>query len=307
MPSLYDLLLKTSRTFALAIPLLPEPTRSTTCLAYLLFRVADTLEDAGTWSRVARLDALAEWADLLVAPDPVRARSASLRWTANEATHHEGYKELLTALPEVLTELARAEAGTQRIVREHALRTVKGMRETLERGDAGGNVRITSLEDLRAYCYIVAGIVGELLTEIFVHDCPALAGVKETLVDNQVKFGEGLQLVNILKDEAQDAEEGRIYLPGSVVRSDIVELAREDLVGARRYIGALERGGAPPGFSAFTSLSAELAEATLALLQKDGPGAKVPRADVLRMFARYRLAASAPVAADHSAIAQSGK
>ena len=192
-------------------------------------------------------------------------------------------------------------------MREHALRTVKGMRETLERGDAGGNVRITSLEDLRAYCYIVAGIVGELLTEIFVHDCPALAAVKETLVDNQVKFGEGLQLVNILKDEAQDAEEGRIYLPGSVVRSDIVELAREDLVGARRYIGALERGGAPPGFSAFTSLSAELAEATLARLQTDGPGAKVPRADVLRMFARYRLAASAPAAADHSAIAQSGK
>jgi farnesyl-diphosphate farnesyltransferase len=218
MPSLYDLLLKTSRTFALAIPLLPEPTRSTTCLAYLLFRVADTLEDAGTWSRVARLDALAEW-------------------TANEATHHDGYNELLAAVPQVLTELARAEAGIQRIVRDHALRTVRGMRETLERGDAGGNVRITTVEDLRAYCYIVAGIVGELLTELFVHDCPSLASVKDTLVENQVKFGEGLQLVNILKDQAQDAEEGRTYLPGGVLRSDIVELAREDLHLALRRAG----------------------------------------------------------------------
>jgi len=40
------LLQKTSRTFALAIPLLPEPTRTAVGAAYLLFRVADTFEDA---------------------------------------------------------------------------------------------------------------------------------------------------------------------------------------------------------------------------------------------------------------------
>ncbi len=37
------LLAETSRTFALAIPLLPEPTRHEVGVAYLLFRVADTL------------------------------------------------------------------------------------------------------------------------------------------------------------------------------------------------------------------------------------------------------------------------
>ena len=306
MPSLYDLLLKTSRTFALAIPLLPEPTRSTTCLAYLLFRVADTLEDAGTWSKVARLDALKEWADLLPGADPARAKVASRRWTANEVTHHEGYQQLMEAMPEVLGELWRMDAEPRRIVTEHALRTVKGMQSVLERGDDAGNVRIRTVEDLRDYCYIVAGIVGELLTELFVHDCPALKPVKQILVDNQVQFGEGLQLVNILKDESQDAEEGRVYLPSSVDRSTILDLARQDLVCARRYIGALERGG-PPGFSAFTALSAELAEKTLERLAEDGPGAKVPRATVLQMFARYRLAASAPWKADHSASAQSGK
>ena len=36
MPSLYELLSRTSRTFALAIPLLPEPTRGATCLSYLI-------------------------------------------------------------------------------------------------------------------------------------------------------------------------------------------------------------------------------------------------------------------------------
>jgi phytoene/squalene synthetase len=49
MANLDDLLLKTSRTFALSIPMLPEPTRRHVGIAYLLFRVADTFEDAALW------------------------------------------------------------------------------------------------------------------------------------------------------------------------------------------------------------------------------------------------------------------
>jgi farnesyl-diphosphate farnesyltransferase len=317
MPSLFELLSKTSRTFALAIPLLPEPTRSTTCLSYLLFRIADTLEDAGDWSRAARLEGLAEWKDLLLASnvpddgypssDLAKARATSQRWIDRRATQDEAYAELLDHVPQVLTALAGLDADTQRIVRTHALRTVDGMCETLERADAAGTLSIGDLEGLRKYCYIVAGIVGELLTELFVHDCPALASVKETLVDSQVAFGEGLQLVNILKDEAEDAKEGRFYLPASVPRSAVLDLARADHVQARRYVAALGEGGAPAGFVAFTSLSAELAQATLVRLEQDGPGAKVPRAEVMRMFVRYRLAASEPSAASHSPTAQSGK
>ena len=317
MPSLYELLSRTSRTFALAIPLLPEPTRSTTCLSYLIFRIADTLEDAGSWSRAARLEALAEWSGLLLASagpsgwrslsDMAKARTVSRRWVAREVARDEAYTELIEEVPQVLSALARLDAGTQRIVRDHALRSADGMCATLERADAAGNVHIDDLEGLREYCYAVAGIVGELLTELFVHDCSPLAGVKETLVETQVAFGEGLQLVNILKDEAQDAKEGRVYLPPDVPRREVLELARDDLAQARRYIDALVQGGAPAGFFAFTSLSAELAEATLVRLEEDGPGAKVPRVEVMRMFARYSLAASAPGAAAHSARAQSGK
>ena len=42
MTTLEDLLEKTSRTFALAIPVLPEPTRRQVMIAYLRFRIADT-------------------------------------------------------------------------------------------------------------------------------------------------------------------------------------------------------------------------------------------------------------------------
>jgi len=49
MKDLRDLFQKTSRTFALSIPVLPEPKNREVMIAYLLFRIADTLEDAAHW------------------------------------------------------------------------------------------------------------------------------------------------------------------------------------------------------------------------------------------------------------------
>ena len=40
------LLMDTSRTFAMSIPFLEEPLREEVGLAYLLFRILDTFEDA---------------------------------------------------------------------------------------------------------------------------------------------------------------------------------------------------------------------------------------------------------------------
>jgi farnesyl-diphosphate farnesyltransferase len=288
MPSIQDLLVQTSRTFALAIPLLPEPTRNTTCLAYLLFRIADTLEDAETWTRAQRQAALAEFGELLASPDRGQAVALSQRWLQAAPTTHAGYLNLLQAVPEVMDEVGRLEAGDRRIVLEHARRTEEGMRQVLDRADAAGRVRVETLEDLKAYCYVVAGIVGELLTALFVHNAPSLRSVERTLLDHQLEFGEGLQLVNILKDESVDRGEGRSYLPVSVPRAEVLALAQADLAGARRYIGALREGGAPRGFVAFTSLSQELAEASLVRLERDGPGAKVSRTEVFQILARIQ-------------------
>jgi farnesyl-diphosphate farnesyltransferase len=180
------------------------------------------------------------------------------------------------------------------------------MRATLESADETGRIVLSTLEQLRSYCYVVAGIVGELITELFLRDAPVLARVEGTLVEHQLEFGEGLQLVNVLKDELEDAREGRSYLPAGVARSEILALARKDLVGARAYIGALESGGSPPGFIAFTSLAAELADATLLLLERDGAGSKVPRAEVMQLYARHQQASASGEVA-HSPSAQSGK
>jgi farnesyl-diphosphate farnesyltransferase len=288
--SLDELLTKTSRTFALAIPLLPEPTKRSTCLAYLLFRMADTLEDAELWSRPERVEALDAYQALLGDPGASRSAEVGRRWLSHPPTRNESCLELLRAMPEVLSAVGTLAPAAQKILFKHARRTAEGMRTTVAGMDEGGGLHLGSITELRAYCYIVAGIVGELLTELFVHDAPSLESVRATLVEHQVAFGEGLQLVNILKDESADAADGRAYLPPSVPRSEVLSLARADMARARAYIGALEHGGAPRGFVGFTTLSADLADATLDRVERDGAGAKVPRATVL-----------------HSARAQSGK
>ncbi len=103
MADLGDLLEKTSRTFALSIPVLPEPTRREVMIAYLLFRIADTFEDAAHWEPEARIAALADFNGLLRSDySRERAETLSRDWVAREVAHHAGYQELMAEVPFVL-------------------------------------------------------------------------------------------------------------------------------------------------------------------------------------------------------------
>ena len=117
-------------------------------------------------------------------------------------------------------------------IRGHTRRTIAGMARYVERSGEDGRLELADLADLRAYCYVVAGIVGELLTDLFLLGRPALQAVAPALCQRSPIFGEGLQLVNILKDSAADAREGRRYLPPRVERSEVMALARRDLAEA---------------------------------------------------------------------------
>ncbi len=282
-----DLLSKTSRTFALAIPLLPEPTRRAVSVAYLLFRVADTFEDATTWPREERLDALESFAELLELPAKERVSEAAQRsaqWLERPPVEHQGYLELLKELGPVIAQLDTLSPTVSAAVVRHAVRTAEGMASVVARADERGNLRVGSVRELKDYCYIVAGIVGELLTEVFLHDAPALAQEQAELTRLRCAFGEGLQLVNILKDAGDDAKDGRVYLPDSVPRAEFFALARADLEDANRYVQALQRGGAPRGYLAFTGLSLVLAFAALDRLEAKGAGTKVSRQEVMTLF-----------------------
>src|SRR5262245_46717174 len=163
MADLDDLLEKTSRTFALSIPMLPEPTRQHVGIAYLLFRVADTFEDAALWPAVRRLAALADFAKLLEARGG--EREAASRWLADPPVAHAGYLELLHETPAVMQSYWRIADPAREVLRRDLVRTVSGMAGFVRRGDEKGNLRLGTLRELRDYCYVVAGIVGEMLTE----------------------------------------------------------------------------------------------------------------------------------------------
>jgi farnesyl-diphosphate farnesyltransferase len=280
MADLEQLLISTSRTFALAIPLLPEPTRLEVTLSYLLFRVADTFEDAASWPRALRVEALARFDELLENPGRAEIEEVSRRWAEEVPCEQPGYRELLAALPFVLDSFFALSPEAVGMIREHVLRTSRGMAGFVARTDDRGELRLRDLPDLQAYCYVVAGIVGELLTELFLLGRPHLDAAALPLRERSRGFGEGLQLVNILKDSASDATEGRRYLPDGVDRAEVMALARRDLQEAREYVLTLQGAGAERGLVAFVALPVRLAAATLDRIEQAGPGSKLTRPEV---------------------------
>ena len=139
-------------------------------------------------------------------------------------------------------------------------------------------------------CFVVAGLVGELLTELFLLGRPPLARVASELRELSRAFGEGLQLVNIIKDSASDAKQGRRYLPPDTGLGEVLALARRDLQAASQYVLALQRAGAERGLVAFVALPVRLATATLDRIEQAGPGSKLTRPEVYAIVQRMNRA-----------------
>jgi 15-cis-phytoene synthase len=71
--------------------------------------------------------------------------------------------------------------------------------------------RYESYDDLLAYCYKVACVVGLVSIEIFGYKNPACR-------DYSIALGYALQITNIIRDVGEDARNGRIYLPQEDLR-----------------------------------------------------------------------------------------
>lgn len=285
MTTVDDLLQKTSRTFALAIPLLPEPTRAQVGIGYLLFRVADTFEDASHWAPPRRIDALARFVDMLGhpgGPDAAALAEDCARWPPID---HAGYRELLQKLPYVLDRFFEIAPEPREVIRHHVERSARGMSAFLDRSDGSGTLHLETLQDLRDYCYAVAGIVGEMLTELYLIGRPQLAEPAPRLRQRAARFGEGLQLVNIIKDARPDAAEGRVYLPRQASLAEVFAVAHEDLEIAGAYTEELRLAGCELGLVAFNALIMQLARANLNLLRSHGLGSKLSRLEVMKILA----------------------
>ena len=68
--------------------------------------------------------------------------------------------------------------------------------------------RFLDFPSLERYCYLVAGVVGEVASSIFGRTQASTNAYAQ-------KLGEAMQLTNIIRDVGDDARRGRIYLPMS--------------------------------------------------------------------------------------------
>ena len=294
MVDIDDLLVKTSRTFALAIPELDGETRRAMTLGYLLLRISDTFEDAAPWDRERRVAALFRFADMVAAfvdgptaaaEDSVAAQVQS--WLADPPTAHEGYLELLRATDEVLAAYAALDPAARSVIGVHVRRTTLGMAYFVKRADRSGEFRLHGITELRDYCYVVAGIVGEMMTEVLLLGA-SLEPIAEGLRRRGPAYGEGLQLVNVLKDSAADAEEGRTFVSSAGDREQAFAVARQGLVLGGEYVNLLQGAGAPAKYQRATALPVRLALAALDRVESQGPGSKVTRSEVAALIAAIR-------------------
>ncbi|MHB1297537.1 MAG: phytoene/squalene synthase family protein [Gemmatimonadaceae bacterium] len=200
-----------SRTFAISIRFLPGTLGRAVTTAYLLCRIADTIEDDGTTAPERRAMLLEEFLRALEDPAAADAFPVLAAGLKGDAAHLA-----LVARTDLVMVLLRSLPERTRGPVVHWVREMgAGMAKFVRNYPAG--IRIQTLAEYREYCYYVAGTVGCLLTELWHEHVPAVGRREfERLRVKCQAFGEALQTVNILKDIAWDAQhENAIYIPAS--------------------------------------------------------------------------------------------
>jgi len=159
------------RSFYFASHCLPPARRRAALATYAYCRIADDIVDhAQVDGPEATAEAVARWEAQLTRPlDPVAIAFAHARDQFNVPA--EPVRDLLTGIRMDLT-----------------------------------TTRYASWEELRTYCYHVAGTVGLMIAPIF--GC-----ADRRALPHAADLGIAMQLTNILRDVAEDAAMGRLYLP----------------------------------------------------------------------------------------------
>jgi phytoene/squalene synthetase len=258
-----------SRSFALCIPQLGPPFRDHVALSYLLLRVLDTVEDA-PFTDVPTQQRQFERLRAFLRAMPARAEVDAFV-AAFPVNVTEGERALLGETFALLEDGHGVPAPARAVMFRAIDRMALGMAAYARRPSP---LRLVDLEDVARYCCFVAGVVGEMLTQLWSFD-RAEAPPPRTLA---YQFGVFLQKVNILKDQDEDEAAGRFLVPD---RLALLASLRSDGDGALAYLQALPRGDR--GYRIFCAWSLMLGAVTVA--QLDEPK-QSRRADTTRMLDR---------------------
>ena len=271
---------RTSRSFYLTLRLLPRSVRADASLGYLLARATDTIADTSMHPVAQRADMLRSAAASL-GRESIEGYDPSA-WSAAQRDPAE--RALLAGLPDLWRRMAsRPAPARDRLVRVMA-HIVGGQIMDLERFHAGAPPLDDS--ELDRYTFLVAGSVGEFWTELCEAELPHFATAPAAEMRAHARrYGQALQLVNIIRDRRMDAALGRIYVADhDVVRRSAQ--AREWLAESVPYCAALRSGR----LRYATLLPALLGWRTLAMETARVPEtitpAKVPRSEVRRWMRR---------------------
>ncbi len=200
-----------SRTFAISIRFLPGTLGRAVLTAYLLCRIADTIEDDGAAPPERKAELLEAFLRALTERELAETFPARAADIQGDPAHVDllRHTDLVCALLRSLPLRTR-----DRVVHWVGV-MVHGMRKFVQLYPRG--IRIQTVSEYREYCYYVAGTVGCMLTELWYEHAPSVGKPEfAKLWDKCRQFGEALQTVNILKDIAWDAEhENAIYIPAS--------------------------------------------------------------------------------------------
>lgn len=203
-----------SRTFALTIPQLPPELDLVVSNAYLLCRIADTIEDESALSAEEKRRFSEDFVRVLARGMPAEEFAAELHPLLAESTL-EPERDLVLNTPRVVR-LTHGFSERKRAALERCVRIMsRGMAEFQQNATLDG---LEDLPHLDRYCYHVAGVVGEMLTELFCDYSPEIDRNRESLYELAVSFGQGLQMTNILKDVWEDRRRGACWLPRQVFR-----------------------------------------------------------------------------------------
>jgi farnesyl-diphosphate farnesyltransferase len=246
------LLKEVSRSFYLTLRVLPAKIRSPIGLAYLLARTTDTIADTELVALEQRLEALRQLRARIQGQGetPLDFGDLAQRQTSRAEgmllEKCESSLALLRRLPPADGQLVRAVLDTITSGQELDLRRFAG-------ASAGSLVALRNDEELDDYTYRVAGCVGEFWTKMCrAHLFPRAPVDDSFLLANGVRFGKGLQLVNILRDLAADLRQAGLkpedlLQPATEPRlrplyHGYLDRAEAHLLAGWAYTNALPRG-----------------------------------------------------------------
>lgn len=211
----------TSRTFYIPIKLLNPTLRKIVGSAYLCMRAIDEIEDHEELHSETKQHLL-------------YATSKLLQTKFDNAAYIELVKPYEELLPEVTLRLGDwlsvCPGSFIEKVQESTSIMADGMAKWVEKDWV-----VKTKEDLDEYTYYVAGLVGVMLSDIW-----SIYDGTETDRELAIAYGRGLQVVNMLRNQDEDADRGVHFIPDGWTRADMFNYAELNLNKAEDYINSIK-------------------------------------------------------------------